>query len=994
MAKTPKNTRNIKVTSSKRGSNRVDNARPRHGVTSQNPAVIPNTTTINTTESLGTVITDVSLAAFMRALPIDFAAYNLRPGRKVYPFFDNKDISNLIQKANKIVLDSRVRFQSMVTGPIQNVHYSTSGVSSPIDTTREEIFIYGQKAKVLFSEVDETGNTVLYISHLQPRPRYSRSAYNSPWAPDFTSNVVGYDTPSVGAGVVQPIPRTEADQVLLYNSVYGSKTGQSANIISYEHHSGVAAIVTVSELRKLYPDLSANGEIVPPTAVSPANISSGMIDTRRLKLSTDASTIDNWYNGNTISLVTGYSPGAVANIVSYNGATRIAEISTPITNSVNNFDGLTPGESIIYSIGDYKSPYSSSNPKLSHYTSVSGFLAGTFHVPDPKTTTSNRFRVGDRIFSITDVATNNADDATTIAEYRFSAGGLETTSRQIVSNTRSVVTPPPVPPLPAPPPGPTPPPPPPPVGEGNDRPPRPPRPKRVDPIAQSFYVSGVDYPQGMFIPYIDIFFSSKGILPVVMQVRPLTNGTPDSTVILPNATAVVQAEDVKVSTRPSANNVDTYTRFNFPSPVYVAPDTEYAFVVLTNDFDYDIYVSELGEKIIGTDRVVSEQPYLGSLFKSQNATTYTAIQSEDIMFVIHKCNFYTSGSIVISEQKDATVTSPYYNQAYNSNVAFDAFEVHSDAVELPGTELTFSYKAITDSTNVQDADYTIFKPDVRTILDKRKRVYGKNVLSDSFLMKVDLQTTSADVSPIISIEKQNLGTLSTVINDMGIDSYRISFKDRGNNYTYQNTTVVFTSNTTGEGAEAKPIIMTERVPTGKIAGLYFLSKGFDYFDDIRANVITTDANASNAIISVDSETGKAGGPAAARYISKTVTLAPEFDAGDLRIYLTAVKPPESNIQVYYKVHNKYDFDPIGEKDWVRMTQRVGDIKYSSHLNPIELEFRPSMNSNNIIYSTNTATFDTFNQFKIKIVLTSSDTVLTKIPYVYDMRAIALPADTQ
>ena len=132
----------------------------------------------------------------------------------------------------------------------------------------------------------------------------------------------------------------------------------------------------------------------------------------------------------------------------------------------------------------------------------------------------------------------------------------------------------------------------------------------------------------------------------------------------------------------------------------------------------------------------------------------------------------------------------------------------------------------------------------------------------------------------------------------------------------------------------------------------------------------------------------------ARYISRTVTLAPEFNAGDLRVYLTAVKPPESNVQVYYKVHNRYDNEPISEKNWVRMTQRIGEINFSSALNPIELEFRPSMNSNNIIYTTNTATFDTFSQFKIKIVMSSSDTVWSKIPFVYDMRAIALPADTE
>jgi hypothetical protein len=456
----------------------------------------------------------------------------------------------------------------------------------------------------------------------------------------------------------------------------------------------------------------------------------------------------------------------------------------------------------------------------------------------------------------------------------------------------------------------------------------------------------------------------------------------------------VQAEDVTVSTSPNPSSPNTYTRFAFSSPVYVAPDSDYAFVILTNDFDYDIYVSELGEKIIGTDRIVSEQPYSGSLFKSQNATTYTAIQAEDIMFVIHKCNFYNAGSIILSEEKNLEEGVPYYDRLADSNVAFDAFEVHSDSVELPGTELTFSYKTVSNITDTVDADYTQFKPDKRTLLTERKKLYGKRILEDSFMMKVDLSTTSVDVSPIISIEKQNLGTLSTVINNMGIDSYRISLKNRGNNYTTQNTTITFTSNTSGDGAEAVPIILTERVPTGKIGGLYFTSNGFDYFDDVSANVITTDANASNAIITVDTELGKAGGPAAARYISKTVTLAPEFDAGDLRVYLTAVKPPESNIQVYYKVHNRYDNESIAEKNWVKMTQRVGEINFSSRLNPIQLEFRPSMNSNNIIYSTNTATFDSFNQFKVKIVMSSSSTVLTKIPYVYDMRAIALPADTQ
>ena len=36
----------------------------------------------------------------------------------------------------------------------------------------------------------------------------------------------------------------------------------------------------------------------------------------------------------------------------------------------------------------------------------------------------------------------------------------------------------------------------------------------------------------------------------------------------------------------------------------------------------------------GSNRVVSEQPHLGSLFKSQNNKTWTPVQSEDLKFTL------------------------------------------------------------------------------------------------------------------------------------------------------------------------------------------------------------------------------------------------------------------------------------------------------------------------------------------------------------------------
>jgi hypothetical protein len=56
----------------------------------------------------------------------------------------------------------------------------------------------------------------------------------------------------------------------------------------------------------------------------------------------------------------------------------------------------------------------------------------------------------------------------------------------------------------------------------------------------------------------------------------------------------------------------------------------------------------------------------------------------------------------------------------------------------------------------------------------------------------------------------------------------------------------------------------------------------------------------------------------------------------------------------------------------------------------EYEYRPYASANSITYTSGTNTYRSFNQYAIKIVMLSENTV--KYPVVYDMRAIALPAE--
>lgn len=159
----------------------------------------------------------------------------------------------------------------------------------------------------------------------------------------------------------------------------------------------------------------------------------------------------------------------------------------------------------------------------------------------------------------------------------------------------------------------------------------------VDPLAQSFFTWGV--PEGIFLTSIDVFFASKDpSLPVRIELRPMINGYPSSLqAVSKNFVSVKRAADVNVSTDASAA-----TTFEFNPPVYLKGNSEFCFILRSNSPSYQVYTSRLGEVSIETQKRIYEQPYVGSIFKSENAVTWTAEQFEDIKFTLRKAVFSTS----------------------------------------------------------------------------------------------------------------------------------------------------------------------------------------------------------------------------------------------------------------------------------------------------------------------------------------------------------------
>lgn len=979
--------------------------------------VLTQTSTLPKQSSIN-YVSDISVEAYMRRQSIDFFVYNMRPNRRVFPFFSGTDVSKIVQKPNIIEVDNNKPFYSMLpktTSELSQISGSGIAVCEGYPTyvvsdgSNESVYTGRVDVPPIILYQDENGQMIELTATEVPKsiPAFDPNHENQGWSPSDGGTIVGpVETQSeyifVGGGLAKVYYTEYAKngRTILYiseiddvndslstmtgNTLYGLRSSSIANVVSYTHHSGFLRLTD--------------------TPTTDANVIGGDKVYESLgvvRLSQDASNEDGYYVGNTFTILDGYIPGETTKITSYDGATRKAYLDPPL----KGVGDLVAKRNVKYSIGDARDPYINGQV-ISHYTSSKGFFGGTIHLPGPSLQSPYMFKTGEKLFKITDSAQSDSEEATTIAEYIYNSYGLNISRGQIIINNPdgkvtvgsaqgAVPTQDAQPILPpvndtfsssATGPG---------VVQGY---------KKISPVAQSFYISEVDYPKGIFVPYIDLFFATKGVLPVEVQLRAMVNGYPDAKNIVPGAVSVVESEDVRVSGSPDPTNPLTYTRFTFNSPVYLFPGFEYAIIVNSNDFDYEIYATELGEKIIGSDRIVSEQPFLGSLFRSQNGSTYSAIQTEDLMFVVHKCEFIDNGQIEFFEEKFPEKTYQYWQEHtyYNSNSAYDVFAVHSDAIEIPGTTLNFSYMATSADNVAMDSIYNVFKPDYMVPMTDRKVLFGKEYPTVSFKMKVNLTTSSKDVSPIVYVERQNLARSATMINDLWITPERIQISNTGNGYTTQNTSVTFVANT-GMGANGYPLFLIDNGAntsanglqgvSSKIGGFYLDGRGSGYAEDVTIQITTSDANVTNAVVRLPSETDPSGGPGIAKYLSKTVTLAPEFNAGDLRVFLTAIKPLNSNIYVYYKVKNTYDNEPIEEKKWVLMKEVTGpggEIAYTAGSVPIELEYRPSFTSNTIVYSSSTATFNTFNQFKIKIVMASSGTTLNKIPYIFDMRAIALP----
>ena len=176
----------------------------------------------------------------------------------------------------------------------------------------------------------------------------------------------------------------------------------------------------------------------------------------------------------------------------------------------------------------------------------------------------------------------------------------------------------------------------------------------VDPLAESFLVSS---PGGAYITKVDVFFATADpVVPITMSIRTMENGYPSQTVV-PFSSKTLYPNNPLLSVLDTNGNIPEIlppysstvinvsddasvpTTFYFDCPVYLQDGTEYCIVLIANCINYNVYIATLGSTVIGSTSIVSQTPYLGSFFKSQNSSTWVADPTSNLKFNIYMAQF-------------------------------------------------------------------------------------------------------------------------------------------------------------------------------------------------------------------------------------------------------------------------------------------------------------------------------------------------------------------
>ena len=633
-------------------------------------------------------------------------------------------------------------------------------------------------------------------------------------------------------------------------------------------------------------------------------------------------------------------------------------------------------------------------------TNAQGSVQGEFYIPNVPWL---NFKIGTRIFKLTD---NPADEnlASTNASANYFSAGAAVYQQQLISqvNTRfqqtatTVTT----------------------NGRSNTY---------YDPLAQSFYIdSGEESAPGVYITSIDCYFKSKATdgKPVRLEIREMINGVPGQRIV-ENGICILRPDQVTVSTTSNER-----TRFIFGKPVYLSNKTEYCFVLKSDSMSYNAYISRLGEFLLNSTKTMSKQPYLGSMFVSQNDSTWTADQLADIKFVINRAKFTpnSSAKLILAPLWPSrrvsydTSIETYTGQSVVRIFALDhglrVGKYTSIILDIPGgTPRIASTTTFTGWKSNSGVGYEYLLNGIR---ESNFSGFKRVTYADAYSFEIELNSDGILTQDILATEDGFVPVNSCtfepnvkyeslkfvgVNNELTGTGLKVELKGTSYSSIHGNqpelvgdvsfmeipnlveiglpVPKVITSHATSYKEPSLKGSISTRIATTLSTSSEFVAPMFN----LQASRLITKSNLLDDPTDIDglhpvtdwvSEATPDDGIVAARYIIRPISLA--NPAQSIRVMLSGVVAKGNAIDVYYRTVPSGEAKDIHDYPWLQLEQKTNQTTFASSPNQF-YDFTYE------VRNSDATPLPEFKTFSVKILLRGTDSCIP--PVVKDLRILAL-----
>ena len=350
---------------------------------------------------------------------------------------------------------------------------------------------------------------------------------------------------------------------------------------------------------------------------------------------------------------------------------------------------------------------------------------------------AGRYEAGEKQFRIIDESNNDVEFATTAAESTFYSQGLKlsrdsgavsirppvlrrqtVSSERLVTNAFSRET----------------------VFDNNSNT------QYIDPLAQTFTIPANEYPGGMMLDAIEVFFAKKHTdLPVTLQIRPTVQGSPHSSIIIPFSEVVKYPPDISLND--TAIGATNATRFEFTTPVFLEPG-EYALCFVTNTGDYELMSARVGDFDIATGDTIVQRQYVNDLYEPQNGSVALPSSTEDLAFRIIRANY------------DLTTRSiTFENTAIGATTDVDMVYLNAKDLQLAGTSTNYT---LTLSGTSNSSFSEMLNKNTNTPLDERRQINNAGTAK----LFVEMTSQNSHIGPMLDVSQSSLITVKNNVSDV------------------------------------------------------------------------------------------------------------------------------------------------------------------------------------------------------------------------------------